>query len=435
MEESNHDTTDKPGNADVALRGHGAAKAGTMTLKRIIHIPIRKLVLLASAGLAVALIAAGCGSAGSTSSTEAGSSSASQSGTASGEAVNASIEKPAGASTEKPATGNWQKVHVSVGTRTVSVKGPIHLAYFAPGENNSWLLSAIKGAKDTISEIPGATITVFDGNWTPQTQYNQVQTALESGKYNAALIDPVDTQLMCHITTKTAPEHGMLIENITHPLCSRYSKEGEQRWSPGTMGYVDANDTVAELKDYMMWIAKENPGQQEAAVISGPPNDGMTKNLQIAIRQMEASGKYSQFHFVDLITTEFSLTQAQEKLSALLQSHPKLSVVFTPATSDVTRGAYAAIAGAHRTGSVKLYGKGGSEWEANAVKSGEVQAMQPQYPYSNTQIAVLQLDKAFHGEPTERFVPNYGVTYDAEDQKLGFQLFTQGNIGSYKPQY
>ena len=51
--------------------------------------------------------------------------------------------------------GSWaadEAVTIDVGNgKTVEVTGPIRLAYFAPGSNNSWLQAAIKGVEDAIA--------------------------------------------------------------------------------------------------------------------------------------------------------------------------------------------------------------------------------------------------------------------------------------------
>lgn len=356
----------------------------------------------------------------------------SSAGTSGAEAASKQLVKNAAAA---HATAKWKTVSVGVGRGVVKVKGPIHLAYFAPGENNSWLQAAIKGAKDAIKKIPGSTITVFDPNWNATAQFNEVQTALQSGKYNAALIDPVNSQLMCKIMTTTAPQKGVLVANITHPLCNKYYNGGVKRWSPGTLTYVDANDTVGEMRAYLTYMAKTNPGPQELVAISGPPADGMTKNIERAVAQLRASKKFPKFKVVKILTTDFSLTQAQSQLSSLLQANPNISIVWSPATSDVTRGAYAAILGANRTDKIKLYEKGGSSWVVQMVKKGAIVGTQPQYPYSNTYVAVQQLLKAFRGKKVSRFIPDYGKKYNAADRKRGFQLFTRENIKSYKPEY
>jgi len=327
-------------------------------------------------------------------------------------------------------------ITIDVGNGTpIKVKGPINLAYFAPGANNSWLQAAIRGVKEAIAKVPGATVTVFDAQWDGTKQFNQVQSALQSGRYNAGLIDPVNSKLMCNIVSQDAPKAGMIISNITHPICDKYGSEGEARWTPGTLNYVDANDTVGELKAYAQFIMDQNPGKQKMVTISGPEIDGMTKNVQEAFRQITTSGARPNFNLSNIINTDFSLTQAQSKLTALLQANPDISIIWAPATSDVAQGAYSALKAAGLTGKVKLYEKGGSPWAIQMLSAGQIAGSQPQYPYTEGRIAVEQLASAFAGQAVQRFIPSYGIQYSAVDKARGFAFLDQTAAKNFKSEY
>jgi ribose transport system substrate-binding protein len=326
-------------------------------------------------------------------------------------------------------------VPIDIGVGTMKVTGPIKLAYFAPGSNNSWLQAAIRGVKEAIEKIPGATVTVFDAQWDGVKQFNQVQNALQSGQFNVGLIDPVNSQLMCNIVSKDAAKAEVVMSNFTHPICDRYPQEGEDRYTAGTLNYVDANDTVSELKAYTKFIGEQNPGKQKMVTLSGPPIDGMTKNLQSAFQQLKKENFDPDLDVGNLITTNFSLAEAHTKLGALLRANPDVTIVWAPATSDVAQGAYAAIKEAGLTGKIKVYEKGGSPWAIDMLRKGEIAGSQPQYPYTIGRIAVEQIADAFAGKAIPRFVPDYGVRYNDEDKKRGFQLLDQKSAEQFKSEY
>ncbi|MCB1485824.1 MAG: sugar ABC transporter substrate-binding protein [Bauldia sp.] len=335
--------------------------------------------------------------------------------------------------------GSWaadEAVTIDVGNgKTVEVTGPIRLAYFAPGSNNSWLQAAIKGVEDAIAKVPGASVTVFDAQWDGVKQFNQVQNALQSGQFNVGLIDPVNSQLMCNIVSKDAADAGVVMSNFTHPICDRYPEEGEARYTPGTLNYVDANDTVGELKAYIKFIVEQNPGKQKMVTISGPPIDGMTKNLQTAFAQLQEEGLDPDFDISNLITTNFSLAEAHSKLGALLQANPDVTIVWAPATSDVAQGGYAALKELGRVGEVKVYEKGGSPWAIEMLRKGEINGSQPQYPYTIGRIAVEQIADAFAGKTVPTFVPDYGVEYNDVDKARGFQFLDQEAAQDFQSEY
>lgn len=327
-------------------------------------------------------------------------------------------------------------VSIDVGTdKKIDVKGPIKLAYFAPGTNNSWLQAAVRGVNEAIAKVPGATVTVFDAQWDGVKQFNQVQNALQSGRFNVGLIDPVNSQLMCNIVSKDAAKSNVVMSNFTHPICDRYPEDGTGRYTPGTLNYVDANDTINELKAYVKFIGQQNPGKQKMVTLSGPPIDGMTKNIQSAFEQLKKEGFDPDLDLSSLITTNFSLNEAQTKLAPLLQANPDITIVWAPATSDVAQGAYAAIKAVGRADKVKVYEKGGSPWAVGMLAKGDIAGSQPQYPYTIGRIAVEQIVDAFAGKQVPRFVPDYGVKYNAEDQARGFQFLDQNAAKSFKSEY
>ena len=340
----------------------------------------------------------------------------------------------AGGASMTMAAGGSVSIDVGIDHK-IDVQGPIKLAYFAPGANNSWLQAAIRGVKEAIAKVPDASVTVFDAQWDGVKQFNQVQNALQSGKFNVGLIDPVNSQAMCNIVSKEAAKSNVVMSNFTHPICDRYPEEGEKRYTPGTLDYVDANDTVNELKAYVEFIGKANPGKQKLVTLSGPPIDGMTKNVQTAFAQLKAANFDPDLDLSNLITTNFSLDEAHTKLAALLQANPDITIVWAPATSDVAQGAYAAVKEAGMTGKVKVYEKGGSPWAIDMLSKGLIAGSQPQYPYTIGRIAVEQIADAFAGKAIPRFVPDYGVKYGPEDQARGFQFLDQKAAQSFKSEY
>src|SRR5215217_2775184 len=88
--------------------------------------------------------------------------------------------------------------------------GPLRLAVFLPGTNNADLQSRITYLNGAIKKIPGATMTIFDAKFDVTTQVNQIQNALQSKRFNAAIAAPIDGVLMCDAFSKQAPAAGVL---------------------------------------------------------------------------------------------------------------------------------------------------------------------------------------------------------------------------------
>lgn len=69
---------------------------------------------------------------------------------------------------------------------------PLKLAVFLPGTNNADLQGRIQYLQQKIPGIPDATMKIFDAKFDATTQLNQIQDALQSHQFNAAIAAPVD---------------------------------------------------------------------------------------------------------------------------------------------------------------------------------------------------------------------------------------------------
>ena len=78
--------------------------------------------------------------------------------------------------------------------------------------------------------------------------------------------------------------------------CDRAINEGEALWSPGTLNYVGGSQGRNFFSDWIMDVAKENPGKQKVAVVTGPDLNANTINTDLALKDVKA--KYPDFEIV-----------------------------------------------------------------------------------------------------------------------------------------
>lgn len=325
------------------------------------------------------------------------------------------------------------KVTIDAGGTPVEVQGPIRLAYFAPGTSNAWLQASTNTVKAAVAKIDGATVTVFDAKWDGTTQFNQVQNALQSGKFNAAIIDPINDQIMCDPMSKVAPSKGMIVSVIAVPLCGRALKVKDEQYTPGTLNYIGGTDSQTVFDGYIDYMAKENPGKQTVIALSGPQLFGVTKNLDAAIEKAKAA--HPEFNIVSVADTDYSLAQGQSKLAPLLQANPETSVVFSAANSDVTQGAYQALKAAGMLDKVKLYDKGASKWAIDQLRGGAIAASSPYYPATMAQQSVNAIADAFAGKKVPAYLPNDGATLTGDALQTGVQILDKDVAAKFDPEY
>ncbi|GAA3311064.1 sugar ABC transporter substrate-binding protein [Arthrobacter ramosus] len=325
------------------------------------------------------------------------------------------------------------KVTIDAGGTPVEVQGPIRLAYFAPGTSNAWLQASTNTVKAAVEKIPGATVTVFDAKWDGTTQFNQVQNALQSGRFNAAIIDPINDQIMCDPMSKTAASKGIVVSVIAVPLCGRALKIKDEQYTPGTLNYIGGTDSQTVFDGYIDYMAKENPGKQTVIALSGPQLFGVTKNLNAAIEKAKAA--HPEFNIISVVDTDYSLAQGQSKLAPLLQANPDTTVVFSAANSDVTQGAYQALKAAGMLDKVKLYDKGASKWAIDQLRSGAVAASSPYYPATMAQQSVNAIADAFAGKKVPTYLPNDGATLTGDALQSGVQILNKADGLKFNAEY
>jgi ribose transport system substrate-binding protein len=313
------------------------------------------------------------------------------------------------------------KIDLGDGKSMMGGCAPLHIALLMAATSNTHLQSAIKGAKDAAAKI-GASIDVFDPNWSPMVQYNQAQNVITSGKYNAIVGEMNDGNQACKILADTAREHGVLVAIANEPICNRAANEGDALWAPGTLNFVGGSQGRAPFRDWIMSIAKDNPGPQKVAVVTGPDLNANTINTDLALKDVKA--KYPDFDVVAVVRTDYTVVQGNSKTLPLFQAHPDLTLLISN-YSDMTRGAVQAArqAGALNNGKLKIYDSGGNIWSFHAVKLGQIVSTRTLLPYSEMYESVIQLGDAWAGKPVPHVTP------------LEVHDITKDTVDKFQPQY
>ncbi len=338
----------------------------------------------------------------------------------------------AGGGTSTP-VDEGEAVSVDVGTGTpISLSEPLRIAVALPGTNNSYLQAQVDQIKADVAKIPGAEVTIFDGKFDPTTQFNELQTIIQSGKYNAILLPSLDSNLNCKLVTEEAPKANIAVVAMTTALCGRTVNEGEELWAPGTLSYVGGLDTVEYFTQYLEYIVAENPGPQKVIILKGPDNIGITINLDAAIAKVTAA--HPEFEIVAQANTDYSIPQGNEKATDLLQAHPDATIVFC-AYVTLTQGTLQAVEAAGRQGELRIYDKGTSEYSIEQLLAGTIEASSPEYPRTVITASLQQLVDALAGKEPVRFVPNGGAPLpDGADPATGFFVVTKETAASFTPE-
>lgn len=312
-----------------------------------------------------------------------------------------------------------KKINVGGG---MTIKGgcdKLKIAYFSAGSNNVYLQAGIKAAKDTAKKA-GADMTIFDGSFDAKKQYDQIQNAITSKKFNAFVSEVIDPRQECKILTQTAPKAGIVVSNVNQPLCGKGLAIGAAQYNPGTLTFVGGTQGKQAFHDWFFQVAKENPGPQKVLVLTGPDGSTQTLSTDLAIKNLKTA--YPKFKIVAEVRTDYSVAQAFAKTQPVLQAHSDFTILMGN-YSDLTRGIAQAVNAAGKNGKYKIYDSGGSSWAFDALKKGQIVSTRVYTPYTEVQKGVQALADAWKGKPVKR------------TQNLFTAVVTKANINRYKPEY
>lgn len=277
---------------------------------------------------------------------------------------------------------------------TVKSVKDLKVAYFSAGSSDSYLQAAISEAKSYAAQ-EGFSLDVFDGKFDAQTQFNQMQTALTSGNYNAFAVEPNDGNLVCNLLTKQAPAAHVMVSVFNLPICGRATALGVNTWEPGTVTYVGGQTPDV----YDRWVAqvkKDYPKGAKIALISGPDLNANTAVFFQAAKAFKASDGYD---VVAKQTTDYGTQEAFSAAQTIMQSHPDLNVIMSN-YSGMTRGIVQATA----KSKVAVYDFGGDQWAIDHVKSGELADTIIMLPKQETKQALEALVNLVQGKPVPKFI-------------------------------
>ena len=297
----------------------------------------------------------------------------------------------------------------------------LKVAFFAAGTSNQHLQAANDEAKKYAGE-EGFTLDIFDGQFDAQTQFDQMQTALTSGKYNVFAAEPNDGNLVCNMLTKQAPKAGILVTVFNLPICGRAANLGDDIWAPGTVTYV-GGQTLDVYQAWVEQVKKAYPDGAKIALIAGPDLNANTINFYNAA---EAFTKGDGYEVVGKQSTDYTTAQAFKAAQTMMQANPDLDVIMSN-FSGMTRGVMQATTGSK----VKVFDFGGDTWALDNVKSGVLASTIIMLPRQEAREALKAVVDLVKGNPVPKF-----INLTKSDKMPGGSPFVfSDNVGDYTAEY
>jgi ribose transport system substrate-binding protein len=303
---------------------------------------------------------------------------------------------------------------------TVDAVKDLKIAYFSAGSSNQYLQAAIDEANKFADEN-GIQVDVFDGAFDAQTQFDQMQTALTSGKYNSFVVEPNDGNLVCNMLTKDAPAAGIMVSIFNLPICGRATNLGEETWEPGTVTYV-GGQTLDVYQEWMQQLIAAYPDGGKVALISGPDLNANSICFFDAAKVLEEHG----FEIVAQQTTDYTTPQAFQAAQTIVQANPDLDIIMSN-FSGMTRGVVQATGGTD----IDVWDFGGDQWALDNVKSDALTSTIIMLPRQETREALQAVVDLVKGDEVPKFVN----LAESDTLPNGSPFVTAENVDQYTAEY
>jgi ribose transport system substrate-binding protein len=297
----------------------------------------------------------------------------------------------------------------------------VELAYFLPIAN-SFMAPATRGVQDAARDL-NAKVTVYNADFDPSKQFNQMQDALSSGKkWGAWLVSPVDgatvapgvqqaTQQGIPVTCliSTCGPNGVAIQ----PQSGEKSFIGPNANLLGTKLGELAVDACRGRSPCNVFLLTIDPKFSVDRAMSESMRRVIAAHTEIKLESSTKGGA---------VDPEVARTTTQD----YLQGHPNVDVVVSTA-DQMTRGIELAARDAGRAGQIKIISLGASRQGVEAVAAGRWYADVVRVPYNEGYKAAELAIRAARGEQ----VPPSVTT----DQLTRVQVLTRANASRFRGQW
>jgi len=299
-------------------------------------------------------------------------------------------------------------------TSTSSSSKPLSIAYLSFAVENSYDAPMLAAAQ-AVAADNHATLKVFDANNNPQTQYSQLQDAINSGQYQGIIVQPIFGTGLTGLV-KQAIGKGIKVVNMDQILGPNLSTDKPQ--VPGLSANVAFVPTEIGTKLGNLVV------QACKAKNLNPCNVGYLYDIKASALDVAIHGAFAKAIAADPSVkvvaqgqSFFSPTVGLTAVQNMLQANPSLNLIV--GSDQGIEGGAQALAAAHKTGKVILVGYGASAAALQGVASGAWYGDVAQAPASEGRLAVIAMVKALRdgknsgGIDPVAGLPNNGIVTKA----------------------
>ena len=304
-------------------------------------------------------------------------------------------------------TVNGNTVTINLGGQPVTVDKDkkLKVGFFVNGAQSLFFQTAFAWAKAQ-ADAYGYDIEEVDGAYDTAKQSDQIETAINTKKYDAIIIIPVDGIASCDALTKQAPAAGIIVVNYFNPICGK-SADPVQNWSvPGILGAVGGGTSVPVGQAFAEKVFAATPQGKGMSLSIG---EALCTCAAIFAAGLDGAQKaYPDVNLTRLDATTVDASGGQAVTEQYLKDNPDANFIIA-LSDDTGLGAVEAIKAAGLTGKVKVYMAGGTQQIVDSMKAGTSDGTYPYYMGNAAQTALLMLHEAVAGNPVPTVIANDGA--------------------------
>lgn len=326
-------------------------------------------------------------------------------------------------------SGDGHKVDVGLNAPISVPPGePLSVAFFIATAANVYVQAMVDEA-EKLSEEHGFDLEVFDAQFNAQIQMDQLENALQSGRFNAWYVTPIDGNLMCDIVTKDAAAADILVATSNIAICGRDELPFAEQWEPGIVTYVGAAETIDYISGWMEAIVTDR-GDEDTRALLIKGFAGLTVTNAIESAAAEIGAQDNGFTVVGEAYGDFTAADAQAKIETLLLAHPDANTVIS-SYSDMTIGAINALEDAGRLDEVAVYDIGAGQDSVPLIADGQITASAIFAPRTHVRQSLGALIDAWSDGTMAPRVQS-GLFLGEPDTP---HMVTAENVSTYTPEY
>ncbi|HYB85280.1 MAG TPA: sugar ABC transporter substrate-binding protein [Streptosporangiaceae bacterium] len=296
----------------------------------------------------------------------------------------------------------------------------LSIAYLSFAVENSYDAPMLAAAQ-AVAADNNATLKVFDANNSPQTQYSQLQDAINSGQYQGIIVQPIFGTGLTGLV-KQAIGKGIKVVNMDQILGPNLSTDQPQ--VPGLSANVTFVPTEIGTKLGNLVV------QACKAKNLSPCQVGYLYDIKASALDVAIHGAFAKAIAADPSVkvvaqgqSFFSPTTGLTAVQNMLQANPGLNLIV--GSDQGIEGGAQALAAAHKTGKVILVGYGASAAALQGVASGAWYGDVAQAPASEGRLAVIAMVKALRdGKNSGGIDPVAGLPDNGVVTKANASQFT-----------